>query len=61
MKSLLAVVVLALACAGLYFVPSAVPVAEDGGESLRAKVLTTDDAELKLAGVVEYGTQHLTV
>ena len=61
MKSLLAVVVLALACAGLYFVPPAVPVAEDGGESLRAKVLTADDAELKLAGVVEYGTQHLTV
>ena len=61
MKELLSIPVLFAACAALWFVPSAAPVADDGVETLRAKVVQTDNAEIKLAGVVEYGTQHLRV
>ena len=52
---------LLLACVGLWLLPSPLKVADDGVASLRAKVVSTDDAELKLTGVAEYGTQHLTV
>ena len=54
-------VVFAALCAGLWFVPSAKPLADDGGESVRARVTAVDDGALTLTGLLEYGTQHLEV
>ena len=54
-------IVLALACVGLWFAPSARTVADDGGESMRATVVAVDDSQLTLTGMVEYGTQGLEV
>ena len=61
MKETLPILVLFAACAALWFVPSAATVADDEVGTLRAKVVQADNAEIKLAGVVEYGTQHLQV
>ena len=53
--------VLAALCVALCFVPSAAKVVHETGTSLRARVVETDDSQLTLTGLVEYGTQHLTV
>ena len=52
---------LALLCAAMWFVPPVRPVADDGGESLRARVVSVDDSDIELAGMLEYGTQRLEV
>lgn len=52
---------MALACGGLWFLPGPRTVASDAGVSLRARVVAVDDSGVQLAGVVEYGTQRLTV
>ena len=57
----IAVAVLAAVCVGLWFLPPARPVADDGGETVRARVVATDDSALDLTGLLEYGTQHLEV
>lgn len=57
----LAALVFVVASVALLFVPSPMRLADDGGESLLARVVAVDDSDLRLAGVVEYGTQHLTV
>ena len=57
----IAVAVLAAVCAGLWLLPPVRPLADDGGESRRARVLAVDDSALTLAGLLEYGTQHLEV
>ena len=41
--------------------PSAATVVRDDGVSMRARVVSTDDSQVSLAGLVEYGTQHLEV
>ena len=55
------VLALALLCAVMWFMPSAHPVADDGGESFRARVLSVSNEDVALAGMLEYGTQHLEV
>ena len=55
------VAVLAALCAAMLFAPSARTVARDDGACLRAKVVSVDDSQLTLAGLVEYGTQRLEV
>ena len=57
----IAVAVLAAVCAGLGLLPPVRPLADDGGESKRARVLSVDDGALSLAGLLEYGTQYLEV
>jgi uncharacterized membrane protein len=52
---------LALLCAVMWFMPSVHPVADDGGESFRAHVLSVSNEDVALAGMLEYGTQHLEV
>jgi len=52
---------LALLCAVMWFLPSVSPVADDSGESFRARVLSVDDGSITLTGMLEYGTQYLEV
>ena len=61
MKHAIPVLVLAFACVAMWFVPPAAKLADDSGESMRARVVSTDDSNIRLAGSVEYGTQHLIV
>ena len=53
--------VLAALCAAMALAPSAATVVRDDGVSMRARVVSTDDSQVSLAGLVEYGTQHLEV
>ena len=55
------VLVLAAVCVALGFVPSTKTVARDGGRSVRAKVISTDESQVQLTGLLEYGTQRLEV
>jgi len=57
----LAVLLLAVLCAALAFLPSPRRVVQDAGESCRARVISTDDSQIQLTGLIEYGTQHLEV
>ena len=57
----IATVVLATVCMGLWLLPPARPLADDGGETVRARVVSVDDSALTLTGLLEYGTQHLEV
>ena len=52
---------LALLCVAMWFIPPVHPVVNDDGEPLRARVLSVDDSSITLAGMLEYGTQHLEV
>ena len=52
---------LALLCAAMWFIPPVRPVANDDGETLRARVVSVDDSAITLTGMVEYGTQYLEV
>ena len=61
MKRLAPIAVLAVACVAMALMPPPVRIADDGTRSVRAKVVAVDNAEVRLAGVVEYGTQHLAV
>ena len=60
-RDILTALALAAVCAALAFAPSPPTVAQDSGTSVRARVVATDDGKVELAGLVEYGTQHLTV
>ena len=53
--------VLAALCVAMALAPSAATVVRDDGLSMRARVVSTDDSKVSLAGLVEYGTQHLEV
>ena len=59
--SCIAAAVLAVLCVGLWLAPSARPLADDGGRSVRARVVSVDDSDLTATGLLEYGTQHLEV
>ena len=52
---------LAALCVAMWFLPPARPLAGDGGEPVRARVVAADDGDLSLTGFIEYGTQHLEV
>ena len=60
-QSYIATAVLAVLCVGLWLAPSARPLADDGGRSVRARVVSVDDSDLTMTGLLEYGTQHLEV
>ena len=57
----LSVAVLAALCVAMVAAPSAETVVRDDGEPFRAKVVSVDDSQLTLTGLMEYGTQHLVV
>lgn len=52
---------LALASAALWFVPGPRLLAHDSGRTARAIVKAVDDSNLEKLGLLDYGSQHLTV
>jgi len=60
-RNVIPVLVLALVCAGLWFVPAAKRVAADGAATARARVTAVDDADVRKLGLLDYGSQHLEV
>lgn len=52
---------LAAACAAMWFIPPARPLADDGDVPVRARVVSVDDSALTMTGLIEYGTQMLEV
>lgn len=61
MRDWVCVLVLAALCAAMAFIPSADKVANDSRLSMRARVVSVDNSQITLTGLVEYGTQHLKV
>ena len=61
MRSWPPVAVLALACVALVFAPGPRLLSNDGARTSRAEVVEVDNSALQLHGLVEFGTQHLTV
>ena len=59
--NLVALVLLALVCAALWFAPSPPALLAQEGTPRRARVLSVDDSNLALHGLLHFGTQHLTV
>jgi len=55
------ILVLAALCIAMAFMPPPRRVVQDAATSYRARVLSTDDSQLTLTGLLEYGTQHLKV
>ena len=60
-RDLVPTAVLAALCVAMAFVPSAENVVCANGTSMRAKVVAVDDSQLRLTGLVEYGSQRLEV
>ena len=61
LKGAIPVLVLAALCVAMSFIPPAANLAHDAGSFVRARVIETDNSQLTLTGLVEYGTQHLRV
>ena len=61
MRNAIPVIVLAVLCVAMSFIPPATNLAHDAGSFVRARVLETDNSQLTLTGLVEYGTQNLKV
>ena len=61
LRHLVPPLVLACACAALWFAPGPKTLANDGHATATAKVVEVDDSALALHGFLEYGTQHLKV
>lgn len=57
----LAVFLLAALSAALVLMPSPRGIAHDGEMSCRARVVSVDDSQLQVTGLIEYGTQILSV
>ena len=60
LRDLVSVSVLAALCVAMAFVPPAHKIAS-GASTMRARVLSVDNSQITLTGLVEYGTQHLKV
>ena len=61
-RDIVPVLGLAGACLAMWFAPAAANVVHDGGgRAMRARVVETDDGDIVLTGLLEYGTQHLSV
>ena len=58
---IVAILLLALSCAALWFAPSPPALLSQNGTARRARVLTVDDSSLEEHGLLKFGTQHLTV
>ncbi len=56
-----AVLLLACLCVALWRAPSPPALVVREGTARRARVLTVDDSNIELHGVMKFGTQHLTV
>ena len=52
---------LALACVGLWFMPSPRLLANDAGTGVRARVVFVDNSNVTKLELVDYGSQHLEV
>ncbi|MGN0854087.1 MAG: YibE/F family protein [Kiritimatiellia bacterium] len=61
MRKALPIAVLIAACAGMWLLPGPRRLAEDGGPTIRAEVVETDDSGVARHGLVEFGTQRLMV
>lgn len=55
------ILVLALSCAGLFFIPGPNLLATPGGERARARVIRVDNGDLQLHGLLKFGSQKLEV
>ena len=53
--------VLVLGCIGLAFLPGPRRIAAQVGETARAEVVETDNSDVQLHGLIEFGTQRLKV
>ena len=60
-REIVVIAVLALACAGMCFIPSPPPLAAQMGRRASARVLAVDNGELQTHGLLKFGTQLLTV
>ena len=62
-RDVIPLVVLALACAALWYVPGPRPAASDAddGAHVRARVTEVDNSRVTKTGLLDYGTQQLTV
>lgn len=60
---IVAILLLALSCAALWFAPSPPPLTASAEQTTarRARVLSVDDSALEEHGLLKFGTQHLTV
>ena len=61
MKKALPIAVLALVCVVLACLPGSRRLAAPAGETARATVVETDDSDIQLHGLIEFGTQRLKV
>jgi len=53
--------VLVLGCAGMLLLPGPQPLAQDAGTTMRARVVSADNSGIERHGLIEFGTQKLTV
>jgi len=53
--------VLALVCAALWLIPAPARLAAPGGTAAAARVLSIDDSDLQLHGLVRFGSQRLEI
>lgn len=60
-REIIVIAVLALVCAGMWYIPCPPPLVKQTGRRASARVLTVDDGELQTLGQLKFGTQHLTV
>jgi uncharacterized membrane protein len=60
-RAIVPAAVLAVACAVLWWAPTAESKVDDGVETLSARVVSVDNKALVLTGALEYGTQVLEV
>ena len=62
-RDVIPLAVLALACAALWYVPGPRPAASDAddGAHVRARVTEVDNSRVTKTGLLDYGTQQLTV
>ena len=60
-RNLAALVVLAIATFALSLLPSPVPLTDDSRRAVRAEVLSVDNSSVNRVGLLDYGTQRLTV
>ena len=61
MRRCLPALVFLVACVAMAFLPSAERIVHDSGDTVLARVVATDESQVSLTGVVEYGTQRLEV
>ena len=60
-RSAIPVLALAALSVGLLFLPGPRQLASAAGETSRAEVISVDNSDLALHGLIEFGTQHLVV